>query len=83
MPEIESVVNSTPISDRLVNNSAQAKSRRREPGGVEMVRDLSLRESICFKPAAGRGTCSSFSCVSSGFAAFLKRFCNEVHVAVI
>lgn len=82
MPVIESVDNSTLISERLVNNLAHAKSRRREPVGVEMVRDLRLRENNCFKPSAGRGTCCSFSCINSGLAEFLKKFCNEVHVSV-
>lgn len=44
-----------------------------------MVRDLSLCESICFRPAAGRGTYLSVSFVNCELAAFLKRFCNEVH----
>lgn len=83
MPDRESSYNSTLSSDRLVNNLAQAKSRRREPVRVEIMRDLSLGESICFSPAAGRGTFSSTKGINFGLSTFLKRVCIEVHVSVI
>ena len=44
-----------------------------------MVIDLSLGESICFRPAAGRGTYPSVKFINCELATFLKRFCNEVH----
>ena len=83
MPVTESEDNSTPISSRVVNNSAQGNLRRREPVGVDMVRDLSLCKSVWFRPAAERGTYRSSSCVNCGLVALPKRVCSEVQLSVI